>query len=127
MSPQEVENHIRKRHADKLFDVNCLAEELKISESYLREKINMGYNCSLHHLIETIRLERAIILLCNKQKYIYSICLEVGYANLKTFREAFKKCMRMTPNEFKNIIRKSKDVQKEKEKLTQYLWNFSNI
>lgn len=127
MNPEKIENHIRKRYADKLFDVNCLAEELKISKSYLREIINMNYNCCPHHLIEMIRLERVIILLSNEQKYIYSVCSNVGYANFKTFRTAFKKCTKMTPTEFKNVIKKSINVQKEIEKMINYIWNSSNI
>jgi AraC-like DNA-binding protein len=107
MDPNEIESHIRNRYADKSFDVCCLAHDLELSESYLREIINLNYECSPHHLIETIRLENAILLFGGGRLNIYAICSKAGYANLKTFRTAFKKRLGMTPVQLRDLIRKS--------------------
>jgi AraC-like DNA-binding protein len=124
---EKIENHIRERFIDFSFCVNCLAEELKLSESYLREMVNLHFKCSPQCLIETVRLENAVMLLCNDRLKIYSVCSEVGYANVKTFRTAFKKRTGMTPEECRNELRRSADVQSEINRITQGLWYFRNI
>ncbi|MFH1940753.1 MAG: helix-turn-helix transcriptional regulator [bacterium] len=127
MDPKAIENHIRQRFDDRSFDVNRLADELKVSESYLREIVNLSYNCSPHHLIETIRLEKAIRLLQNKNIHVYSVCSNVGYANLKTFRTAFKKRIGIAPCEFKNILYESKNMSVEIEYKIHCLWSSYDI
>ena len=127
MNPKEIESHIKNRYADKSFDVNCLSRELKLSDSYLREIINLNYNCSPHWLIETIRMEKAIQLLCDNQLTIYTVCSKVGYANLKTFRTAFKKRNGLTPDEFRTKIKEEKTKKKEVEKAIENLRTSSNI
>ena len=127
MTPKAVENHIRKRYVDRLFDVACLARELKISESYLREVVNGFYKCSPHCLIETIRLEDAVQLLCDERMRIYSVCPKVGYANVKTFRTAFKKRIGMTPEKWRVMLKRSADVQSEIDRMIKDLWDFRNM
>jgi len=122
----EIENHIKERCFDKSFNVESLSEELQVSESYLREIININYHCSPHHLIETIRLEKAIRLLADYDMNIYSVCANVGYANLKTFRQAFKRRTGMSPKEFKGFIKQSNNVKGAIENTIECLWRFSS-
>ena len=127
MNPKEIENHIRQRFDDRSFDVSALANELNISESYLREIVNLNYDCSPHHLIETIRLEKAVLLLNNGHMNIYSVCSKVGYSSRKTFRTAFKKRTGISLHELKDILGTSKNVQGEIEKMMHHIWDSSNI
>lgn len=123
---EKIENHIRERFIDFSFCVNCLAEELKLSESYLRETVNLHYKCSPHCLIETIRLENAVMLLGDSRMKVYSVCFEVGYANVKTFRTAFKKRTGMTPQEWKFVLTKSRNIQAEIDRIIIELRNYTN-
>lgn len=109
MYGKEIEGYIRKRFSDGLFNVNCLIRELHASESYLREIINLNYHCSPHHLIENVRLEAAIRLLGHPPNTMYSICKQIGYSNLKTFRRAFKKRTGVSPKEFRDMISESEN------------------
>ena len=127
MDPKNIKNHIRQRFDDESFDVSSLANELKILESYLRETVNLNYNCSPHHLIETIRLEKAVLLLQKEHTNVYSVCSKIGYLNCKTFRTAFKKRTGISPHELKDILGTSKNVQGEIEKMMHHIWDSSNI
>ena len=126
MTPEAVANRIRQRYADRLFCVASLAAELNVSESYLREMVNLHFKCSPQCLIETVRLENAVMLLCNDHLKIYSVCSEVGYANVKTFRTAFKKRTGMTPLEWKFVLTKSSNIQAEIDRIVRDLRNFTN-
>ena len=127
MTPEAVVNRIRRRYADRLFCVASLAAELKVSESHLREMVNRHFKCSPHCLIETIRLENAVVLIGDNLSKVYSVCSEVGYANVKTFRIAFKKRTGMTPQECKIALIKSRNIQADIDRIIRNLWNFTGL
>jgi len=126
MTANEIEKQIRNNFFNFSFDVHLLSEKLNLSESYLREIINLHFNCSPHHLIETIRLEEAVRLLNNNDLKIYSIASRVGYSNLRTFRRSFYKRFSISPQCLKDLILNSENQSKEIERILHALWSFAN-
>jgi AraC-like DNA-binding protein len=76
----------------------------------------------LHELIETIRLERAILLLGADCGPIDCARAKSGYAYSKTFRVAFKKRLHLTPRECKDMLSRAENRQSQIERLLQILW-----
>ena len=126
MSAEEIKRHLTKRFSDSSFDVHHLANELGLSESYLREVIGMHYGFCPRHLIETIRMEEAIRLLAGENTSLFQICAKVGFASAKSFSRAFKKRTGMQPGEFKKAIRESNNASTELAKMTALLWGYSS-
>ncbi len=113
MNPQIIRTLIYRNFNDPSFNVQTLARDLNISESYLFETVNLNYNCTPHYLIESTRLGQAIKLLARDDLKIYSICNRSWYANLETFRNAVKKRTGYTPSDLRDIVRNSTDSQLE--------------
>ena len=112
MTSDNLLHLIRERHSDHTFNVQCCAKELNYSTSHLREFVNSTYNTSPQRLIETIRLEAPVHIICNNNTTIYSVCTETGYANQKTFRQAFRRRLKISPSELKKKINNAKNSQK---------------
>ena len=121
-----IEIFIREHLHDKQFCVDYISQKLEISHSYLREIIWMQYNVSPHKLVETIKLEIAIELIATSEYNNFQICNLTGYHNLKTFYQALKKRLQMTPGECKQIFKHCKDLEGETKNLKNALrQNFS--
>jgi AraC-like DNA-binding protein len=88
-------------NVDKPFGVKELAEVLGMSESHLRDSCYEKCQMSPGLIIETIHLEITLKLLADNRLRIYEVCRRAGYRNLKTFRNAFKRRLNMTPKEFR--------------------------
>jgi AraC-like DNA-binding protein len=86
----QIKDIIERNKNNEQFTVNCLANELGISYSYLYETVYKLFDMSPQQLIETIRMEEAVRLVAAGVKLI-RIYKRIGYDNLRTFREAFHK------------------------------------
>ena len=126
LNSEQLLAHIRERFMDNTFNVQCCARELNLSESNLRELVNLNFNTCTHHLIETIRLEAAIKIICEDTVTIYSVCSSTGYSNQKTFRQAFKRHFNMSPHELREKIYKSENKHKYCEEIIKELWSSFN-
>jgi AraC-like DNA-binding protein len=124
LNSEYILNHVRKRCADNTFTVQCYANELNFSKSYLREIVNSTFSTSPQKLIETIRLEAAIKILYKNNATIYSVCAAAGYANQKTFRGAFRRRLNISPSELNEKFNNSLNSQKVCEAYINSLWDF---
>ncbi|MFQ5583021.1 MAG: helix-turn-helix domain-containing protein [Calditrichia bacterium] len=109
------------KNTNKPFGVKELSTEIGISESYLRDMWYQKFKINPGLIIETIRLDIAVKLIFEINLKIYEICGQVGYKNLITFRNAFKRRFNMTPKACRQIIKKSN--KEEKNKLRKLLLN----
>ena len=80
---------IQQNYHDPQFNATALGDMLQRSVSYLCEQAYSHYGMSLHQLIETVRLENAILLISTDGNKIERVRKQVGYAYTKTFRRAF--------------------------------------
>jgi AraC-like DNA-binding protein len=116
-----IENEIRKHYKNKKLTVQHLAENLNISQSYLREIVNANFMMSPQKLIETIRMEESVkLLLTDIEVYKISIC--VGYCSIRTFRKAFMNRFDISPGRFREKFKNRcyKDIRKQ---ILKQLWD----
>lgn len=91
-----VERHID----DSDFSVEKLAHALNLSRMQLYRKLKALTGKSPNQVIRSIRMKRAVQLLKSKQYNVSEVTYMVGYNDLKSFREQFKKEFGMSPSEY---------------------------
>lgn len=86
------------------YSLEQLSSELKMSVSSLSQTINKESNSNFSDYINALRVEKAKLLLVDKEFENYtilSIGLECGFNSKSTFYLAFKKFTQTTPTEFR--------------------------
>ena len=82
------------------FSVIEFGKELGLSRMQLYRKLKSITGQSANEFIRTIRLKRAAQLLEQSNYTIAEITYEVGFSDLKYFRECFKKHFHVTPSKY---------------------------
>lgn len=88
------------------FNVQKMSRKLGMSQSAFYKKIKSLTGMSINEFVRSIRLKRAAQLLSAGQHNITEAATEVGYSDMKHFREFFKKQFGKTPSEFMATYRK---------------------
>lgn len=105
MREGEIIDIVRNRFAGYQFTVEELARETGIGVSHLREKVHLQYHMCPQELIETVRLEESLIRIsANHTQNLYEVYSNVGYLSLRTFLDAFKRRLGVTPTECRNAL-----------------------
>jgi len=91
---------VEKHMDDSEFSVEQLASALFMSRMQLYRKLKALTGKSPNMVIRTIRLQRAAQLLTTGQYNVSDVTYLVGYNDLKTFREQFKKEFGVSPSEY---------------------------
>ncbi len=84
LNRRNLENFIRGNLSKQNFCVSEVANYFDVSVSYLYDFIAENYGTTLHKLIETYRLEKAIRLISEGINF-KSVCKECGYYRIRTF------------------------------------------
>ncbi|MFI3248964.1 MAG: two-component regulator propeller domain-containing protein [Rikenellaceae bacterium] len=82
--------------------VNDLCNYMGITPLVLNKKLKSLVNMTANALIRTIRLRRAAALLRTARYTIADVTYDVGFSDLRYFRECFKKEFGLLPQEFKD-------------------------
>ncbi|MGQ1783676.1 MULTISPECIES: hybrid sensor histidine kinase/response regulator [unclassified Saccharicrinis] len=82
------------------FTVVQLADEVGMSQSILNKKLKALVGQTANVFIRTIRLKRAAQLLKLNRHSVTDIVYEVGFNDVKYFRECFRKQFNVTPSEY---------------------------
>lgn len=69
----------------------------KLSGTFKRK-----YDIKILDLIANIRVERASVLLCSKEKSISEIASRCGFGSLRSFNRCFKAIMGVTPSQYRS-------------------------
>jgi two-component system response regulator YesN len=99
-----IKGIIQVNFRDPNFCVGKLSTDLKTCESHLRDIFSKHFRMSPQHLIETIRLEKALEHLSSGRS-ISEAMHGCGYSELRSFRNAFKKRLQMSPSEFRELTK----------------------
>ncbi|CAM3094834.1 helix-turn-helix domain-containing protein [Streptobacillus felis] len=101
----ELINYIDKEYMQDL-KIETIAKKFEISEikinKLLLSYVDRNFSTYLNH----IRINKACELLINTDTPIIDICFEVGYNNIKSFNNNFKKNKNMTPTCFREYQKK---------------------
>ncbi|MCU7550188.1 response regulator [Chitinophagaceae bacterium LB-8] len=88
------------------FNIKILATELGMSHSNLYKKVKSISGQSVNAFIRFIRLRKAAEILINTNHNVNETAAEVGFNDLKYFREQFSKLFGMNPSEYIKKYRK---------------------
>ncbi|NGM61046.1 response regulator [Sphingobacterium sp. SGG-5] len=83
------------------FNVSMFIDQMNTSRTVIYTKLKALTGQNLSTFIRTIRLKKAAMLLTQTNMNISQIAYEVGFNDLKYFRESFKELFSMTPSEYK--------------------------
>ena len=96
----EMREVIGQHLADVDFTVDTLAYTLRLSRTTLYNKIKHLTGNTPSDLIRIYRINRAKELLRESRHTVTEVAEEVGFADIKHFREVFKKTVGITPSEY---------------------------
>ncbi len=82
--------------------VNDLCNYMGVTPLVLNKKLKSILNITANALIRSIRLKRAAHLLKSGRYTIADVTYDVGFSDLRYFRECFKKEFGVLPNEYKD-------------------------
>lgn len=92
---------VEQNMADPNFNVGTFVQEMNMSRTVIYTKIKALTGQNLSTFIRIIRLKKAATLIAQTDMNIAQIAYEVGFNDLKYFRESFKEIFKMTPSEYK--------------------------
>lgn len=92
---------VEKNITNQDFNTKIFIEEMNMSRTVLYTKLKALTGQNLSEFIRMIRLKKSGQLLVNTQMNISQIAFEVGFNDLKYFRECFKEYFEVTPSEYK--------------------------
>jgi DNA-binding response OmpR family regulator/nitrogen-specific signal transduction histidine kinase len=92
-----VENNITNEN----FDTKVFIQQMNMSRTVLYTKLKALTGQNLSEFIRMIRLKKSGQLLIQTNMNISQIAFEVGFNDLKYFRECFKEFFEITPSEYK--------------------------
>ncbi len=99
-----AKDYIRKHYKEDI-SLKLIAEHVCLNATYFSDlfKLETGKNF-IDFLIET-RINAAKKILSNHESKIYEIAEAVGYSDPTSFNRAFKKCVGVSPVEYRKIIK----------------------
>lgn len=97
---EKMTSIVEKYIAESNFSVERLAEELNMSRTQLYRKVKALTGSTPIKVIRSFRLKRAAQLLKSEQYTVSEVTYQVGYNDLKSFREQFKKEFGVSPSEY---------------------------
>lgn len=83
------------------FNANVFIARMYMSRTVLYTKLRALTGQNISSFIRTIRLKKAAQLMLQSNMTIAQIAYEVGFNDLKYFRESFKEFFNATPTEYK--------------------------
>lgn len=95
-----LEKHLEKSLSDPTLSNTRLAQEMGISEVYLRKLFLTYYSCTPKQYILELRLRKAKQLLQDTSFTVTQIAGECGFSSLYHFCRCFKNKVGMTPTEY---------------------------
>lgn len=100
---ERIARYIEKHYAEEL-TLQLMSERFFLSREYISRRFKQHFAVNLSDYIQTIRLNKAKVMLEETNAKIYEIALAVGYQDDKYFRKVFKKQFGVTPNEFRDLL-----------------------
>lgn len=93
--------HLRN-HLNKPLTLDRAAKIACLERTYFSKFFRATTGCSFSEWNRAYRIKRAIPLLCRRDRSVRSIALSVGYRDLTTFARAFKKCVGISPSNYRS-------------------------
>jgi len=96
----KTQEYIEQHYADKL-TVDQIAGIFNLSRRSFERRFKKATRSTVVEYIQRVKIEASKKQLETGRKSIEEVMFDVGYSDVKTFRDVFKKITGMTPNEYR--------------------------
>jgi YesN/AraC family two-component response regulator len=96
--------YVHKHYLENNFYLGSLTSHFKLSETYLSLFFKECTGENFISYVERLRLKDACDLLKDQNLSIETVSLSVGYSSSHAFRRAFKRCLGVSPTEYRKKI-----------------------
>lgn len=94
-----------QQHSGENLSLDSVAKEMGVGRSHLSHLFSQKLNLNFRRFLNTIRVEKACILLQDSPMSIKEVCYECGFESTRTFHRAFLEEQKMTPGEYRERMR----------------------
>jgi AraC-like DNA-binding protein len=82
-------------------DIPSLARIAHVSEAHFIRTFRATFGETPHRYLQRRRVERAMFLLCQTDRSVTDVCLDVGFTSLGTFSRTFRAIVGETPSAYR--------------------------
>ena len=97
----KAQEYIEKSYRDKI-TVQQLAEHVLLGRRNLERRFKSATAHSVTEYVQRVKVEAAKKQLETGRKIVNEVIYDVGYSDVKSFRDVFKKIVGMSPVEYRN-------------------------
>ncbi len=92
-------------HYTEDFEIEAMAHAVAVSPSYLFRSFKKKMGVTPMHYRNTLRIEKSKLLLCESDRRIELVALDLGFQDVKYFSNLFKQLVGQTPGVFRKLNR----------------------
>ena len=100
----KIVNYIDQHYKENL-SIQVLADHFYVSQSYLSRYFKQNFGTTIKEYIDSVRLEKAINDILHTNLSMTDIAYNNGFANPKSFNRIFKRIYKMTPHEYRKLLK----------------------
>jgi AraC-like DNA-binding protein len=89
------------RRYDQPLDIASLARIAHVSEAHFIRTFRATFGETPHRYLQRRRVERAMFLLCQTDRTVTEVCLDVGFTSLGTFSRTFSSIVGESPTAYR--------------------------
>ena len=101
----EVTDYIQEHSAENL-SLESVAKAVGVGKSHLSHLFSQKLKINFRRYLNTIRVEKACVLLQKSEKSVKEVCFECGFDSTRTFHRVFLEEQKVTPGEYRERMRK---------------------
>ena len=98
---EEIKEYIRAHYCESDMGLAKVGSQFRVSESYLSTLFKEQSGGNFGDFLETLRIEKACMLLQDRTITVNEVAEEVGYNSVQSFRRAFKRVKGVSPKELR--------------------------
>lgn len=106
----KAQEYIEFKFQDKI-RIDELADKCGIGRRTFERRFKRATSNTVNEYIQRVKMEAAKKQLETGKKAVYEVMYDVGYTDIKTFRDTFKKVTGMSPADYRNRYKKILEVE----------------
>lgn len=104
---REVRKFVETHYHQESFSLQDAAGQVNLSIQYLSKLFRKEMGITFSDYLTSVRIRKSIELIQNDELKIYEIAEKVGYTTQHYFSNVFKKCLGVSPAEYRKGLKKS--------------------
>jgi AraC-like DNA-binding protein len=107
----DILQYINDNYNKPDFSIQMTADHFNMSPSWLSHYFKSNMHITIMEFVQNKKIKYAQQLILNNERSINEISEQLGYCNVYSFVRAFKKAVKMTPSQYKEVLGNSKPVK----------------